>query len=822
MFDENKRTQPLILIVDDSINNIRILNEAVKDLGEIIFASDGATALEIVFDRRPDLILLDIEMPNINGYQVCSRIKSEPRVCDTPIIFVTGYDSEIHELQAISRGGVDFLQKPINLPVARARVQTHLALSKKTKELALTRQDLSDVVEHLPAFIAYWDAAQINRFCNDSLGRWFGVTAAAMHGQHIREVFGAFNFAAIDRHLQTALNGTNSSFELTLTSKDGELLYGQASLVCRSQDNFIDGFLLLITDITNRKLAEIELFDEKERFRVTLNSIGDAVIATDASGNITFLNPIAEDMTGWLNRDALGQPIEVVMPLIEAHLAYAIQNPIRLALLEKRIVGMAMNCVLCCRDGRRLDVEDSAAPIRDQQGNITGAIIVFHDVSEARAMAVKMSHLANHDALTNLPNRILLHDRAEQALQSAKRTGAQVGMILLDLDHFKSINDTAGHSIGDALLQQLAARLKNSLRASDTVSRQGGDEFIVLLPDLEQIKQATDIANKLLKVISEPVYINDHRYDLSVSMGISIFPTDCQDQETMYRHADSAMYRAKQEGRNRYRFFSSEIEHKLKARNLLEGSLREAVEQQHFEVHYQAKVDFSSGAIIGAEALVRWRKKDGELIFPSDFIPLAEETGLIVPLGKYVLLKACEDAKRWHDQGHMIKVSVNVSTVQFDGASFLDDVAAILTQTGIAAEWIELEITEGVLAKNHVESRQILTTLKALGLRIAIDDFGTGYSSLAYLKLFPIDVLKIDQGFIRDMLIDKNDAAIITAIINLANNLNLQLVAEGVEEYRQAVELDKQGCSIMQGYLYSRPIPFLQMSDLLVSGIKQD
>lgn len=819
MFNVKARLRPLILIVDDVASNIRILTEAVRDLGDVVFASEGTSALKITAERRPDLILLDIEMPGMSGYEVCRSIKADPLISDTPIIFVTRYTSLENEILAIKMGGIDFLHKPLNFPVARARVQTHLELSGKTRELALTKRDLSDVVEHLPAFIAYWSATRQNRFCNDTPGQWFGIAPEAMRVMSIEQVFGASNFTAIAPHVEAALRGVNGSFELSIRRDGVPIRYGQASLVCRYLDTELDGFLLLITDVTQRKLAEIDLFDEKERFRVTLSSIGDAVIATDAQGMVTFMNPIAEDMTGWPNREALGQAIEVVMPLVDGNQGYGITNPVRLALTEQRIVGMALNCALVHRDGRKIDVEDSAAPIRDTAGTITGAIIVFHDVSEARAMALKMSHMAHHDALTNLPNRILLDDRTRQALQLAARTGSLVGMILLDIDHFKAINDSVGHAVGDAILQILATRIKNALRSTDTLSRQGGDEFIALLPDLADIRQATDVVDKLLLVVAEPVVFKGQRFDISVSMGISIYPSDCSDQESMYYHADSAMYRAKQDGRNCYRFFSSEIEQKFLARNVLEGNLREAVANERFEVFYQAKVDFPSTKIVGVEALVRWRDKDGSLISPINFIGLAEETGLIISIGKFVLFKACLDAKFWHEQGHMVKVSVNVSAIQFESASFVKDVADILKRTGVAVDLVELEITEGVLAVDHIESRSTLNALKDLGVKIAIDDFGTGYSSLAYLKLFPIDVLKIDQGFVRDMMVDKNDAAIITAIIHLAHSMNLQLVAEGVEQHEQAVELARQGCQIMQGYLYCRPMPFVRMSELLVSGI---
>ncbi|SMC20352.1 response regulator receiver modulated diguanylate cyclase/phosphodiesterase with PAS/PAC sensor(s) [Andreprevotia lacus DSM 23236] len=822
MFNGPLIQAPVILIVDDNASNIHVLREAVRGLGEVLFAMDGDSALQIIRARKPDLVLLDIEMPGMNGYDVCRSVKADPQISDIPIIFVTAHDQLEHELHALTEGGVDFLQKPLNVPVARARVNTQLALRQRTRELAHARRDLADVVENLPAFIAYWDMRLRNCYCNDTHGRWFGIPAREMLGMQLRDVLGPHNYFAVDRHIDEVQQGMSPSFDLALLRDNGDTLFGQASLVCRvghEGADGVDGFLLLITDVTERKRAEVALFDEKERIRVTLNSIGDAVIATDALGIVSFLNPIAESMTGWSGSEAVGQPIEAVMPLFDSAHNHPVQNPVRLALREKRIVGMALNCALRARDGRQIEVEDSAAPIRDHDNHITGAIIVFHDVSEARAMAIKMTHLAHHDALTNLPNRMLWQDRAEQALQTAHRTGGRVGMILLDLDHFKTINDSLGHSVGDQILQEISRRLKAALRATDTVSRQGGDEFLVLLPDLPDVAQVEEVARKLQRTCADPILLQGERFTLSISQGISIYPDDCSDQESLYRHADVAMYRAKQEGRNRYQFFSADIEEKLLAKQLLERHMREALEKGRYEVFYQPKVNAETGIIVGAEALVRWRNTDGELVPPIRFIPLAEETGLIVPIGEMVLRQACDHARFWAEQGSPIVVSVNISAQQFEVESFADIVAAVLAQTGVEPQQIELEITEGVLAKDQVQARNTLIALRQIGVGIAVDDFGTGYSSLAYLKRFPINVLKIDQGFVRDMLTDASDAAIITAIIHLAHSLHLDLVAEGVEEEEQARRLLAQGCKVMQGYLYSQPVPFLQMSHLLVSGL---
>lgn len=688
-----------ILLVDDMPSNIRILREAVKDLGEIFYATNGDAALAIARAQQPDVILLDIEMPGMDGYAVCKDLKVDPLTSHIAIIFVTAHEQEIHELQALRYGGVDFIHKPLNIPITRARVETQLALQRKTRLLQLAQQ---------------------------------------------------------------------------------------------------------------------ELLDEKERLRVVLNSIGDAVIATDKEGKITFVNRIAETLTGWTAAEAIGQTIETIMPLRDGNTGYELQNPIRLALKEERTVGMAFDCVLFNRDHVSLPVEDSAAPIRNHEGIIAGAIIVFHDVSEARAMAIKMTHLAQHDPLTNLPNRILLRDRTEQALKKAERRHTQVGMLLLDLDNFKTINDTHSHLLGDRLLQEVAQSLSKILRSSDTLCRQGGDEFIVLLADFDNSVQVADFAARLLALFNQAWHIDTITLKLSASIGISIYPDDSKNMDELYRHADAAMYMAKKQGRNRYLFYSNEIETRLRTHMALEAHLRNALTNNVFEVFYQPKVDARTNRIVGAEALVRWRN-NGELVFPDVFIPLAEETGLIIPLGKLILQKACAQAKIWADQGLQLQVAINVSAVQFND-EFVQTVADILALTGANPQQIELEITESLLV-NDVNASTIMHELRQLGVRIALDDFGTGYSSLSYLKRFPLDVLKIDQSFVRNMLDDQVDISIIKAIIQMAAGLKLRLIAEGVETKEHVQVLLNLDCHIMQGYYYSRPVSLEDMNRLLQSGL---
>lgn len=397
--------------------------------------------------------------------------------------------------------------------------------------------------------------------------------------------------------------------------------------------------------------------------------------------------------------------------------------------------------------------------------------------------------LAYYDALTGLPNRQLFTNRSDQAIQQAKSNGGKVALLLLDLDHFKSINDSQGHSVGDAILKCVAERLSSSVRPMDTVSRPGGDEFVILLPQVTRLEAIGDLSEQFLKTLASPMQIGERRYSITASIGVSIYPEDSTDLEALYSHADAAMYQAKREGRNRSRFFSRTLETSTRARHILEQHMRSALEEGFFEVFYQPKMDAQTGCMRGMEALIRCRQSDGTLVSPAEFIPVAEETGLIVPLGRQVLAQSCADACALLHAGIQVSVSVNISAVQFREDNFFDMVRRELEYSGLPAHMLELEITEGVLADNVAKARGVLEALKHLGVRVAIDDFGTGYSSLSYLKQLPIDVLKIDQSFVRDMLDDHSDAAIIEAIVRMGQALELELIAEGVENQEQANKL---------------------------------
>jgi diguanylate cyclase (GGDEF)-like protein/PAS domain S-box-containing protein len=435
------------------------------------------------------------------------------------------------------------------------------------------------------------------------------------------------------------------------------------------------------------------------------------------------------------------------------------------------------------------------------------------EVAERQQAEGRVMHLANHDALTGLPNRRLLHDRLGQALAMAHREHHHVAVLFMDLDRFKTINDSLGHMMGDALLQTVARRLQLALREGDTVSRLGGDEFVVVLPSLEHPGAAEKVALKLVDALTPPFDLDGQELRVSASIGISLFPEDGRDTETLLRNADSAMYHAKEMGRNNYQFFLEQMNVAAAERLRLENDLHKALERGEFELHYQPRIDVASGAACGIEALIRWRHPERGLVSPGEFIHVAEETGLIVPIGEWVIREACRQGVAWCQAGlPRIPVAVNLSPRQFRHSNLVGTVVRALEQYGCPSELLELEITEGVLMQQTADTLQTLEALNRLGVGLAIDDFGIGYSSLSYLKRFPVDCLKIDQSFVRDITVDPDDAAIVTAIIGLAHSLGLSVVAEGVEDASQLDFIRDAGCDEAQGNHFSRPMPADQLT----------
>ena len=578
----------------------------------------------------------------------------------------------------------------------------------------------------------------------------------------------------------------------------------------------LDDYLLpkTLSAVIDRADVADALFNERERAQITLNSIGDAVICTDVAGNVSYLNVVAERLTGWPSAEALGQPFEGVLRIVDTATGATVRNPMTAAALHDTTVGLPSTCILVRRDGVELPIEDSSAPIHDRGGAIVGAVMVFHDVSTTRSLTNRLAYFAHHDSLTNLPNRVLLNDLLTKTLRAAKRHNAVLAVLYLDLDRFKHINDSLGHAVGDRLLQAVARRLIACVRASDTVCRLGGDEFVIILSEVAHAEDAAVCAEKILESLRIPLVIEGQELHISSSIGIAVFPSDGLEVEGLLKNADSAMYEAKGLGRDNYQFYRRELNSGASERQLLETGLRYAIERNEFELNYQPIMKLATGVCSGVEALLRWRHATRGRLPPSEFIGIAEDSRLIVPIGRWVLREACRHAKAWQQaRAAEFRLCVNVSAVELRSKEFVAGVAAILAETGFNPKSLELELTETFLMQESKSTDIVLQALKRLGVTLALDDFGTGYSSLSYMRRFPVDTLKVDRSFVRDLITDAADAGVVGAVIQMGKSLQMRVVAEGVETEEQLLCLREMGCTEAQGYHFSRPINAAAVSD---------
>jgi diguanylate cyclase (GGDEF)-like protein/PAS domain S-box-containing protein len=584
----------------------------------------------------------------------------------------------------------------------------------------------------------------------------------------------------------------------------------------------LDTYLLpkAVRNMIERASHAEALFAATERAQVTLNSIGDAVISTDIAGSVTFINPIAQTLTGWAAAEAVGRPVDEVLRIIDVAHGRIRVSPMAIVIDTDLAAKLPAGCKLIRRDGVELVIQDSVAPIHDRRGRVTGAVMVFHDVTQAQTISEKMSHLAQHDYLTDLPNRQLLNDRLSQAVCAARRERRKLAVLFLDLDRFKHVNDSLGHLVGDELLLSVAARLVAGVRGSDTVSRQGGDEFVILLSSVAHAADAALSVQKLLAAISQPHHIEKRSLQITGSVGISIYPDDGTDAETLIKNADIAMLHAKENGRNNFQFFRRSMNVRALKRQSIESGLRHALERQEFVLHYQAKVDLATENLTGSEVLIRWRHPQRELVSPKDFIPIAEQCGYIVPIGQWVLREACIQSGKWRDAKLApTSVAVNISAVELRSRRFVEHVRAIIEETNMESSGLEFELTETALMQDPKSTISVLCALKEMGIRLTLDDFGTGYSSLSYLRRFPIDALKIDRSFVSGLCTNTDDAKIVSAVINLGRSFHLQVIAEGVETRAQFKALQGENCEEGQGYYFQKPIAAQEFTKLLGSDL---
>lgn len=715
MLLENKKAN--ILVVDDNAGKRLALLSALEPLGQnCVTAESGRDALRCLLGQEFAVILLDVQMPGMDGFETARLIRSRQQSEATPIIFVTAYSrGETDMMEGYSLGAVDFIFTPIIPEILRAKISVFVELYQKIQAIRQHEERLENLVEQR--------------------------TAA------------------------------------------------------------------LTAEIAERRQAEVAI----RKLSGAIERVADSIFITDVNGVIEYVNSAFVLITGYEREEAIGQSPRLVKSGNHDEQFYR-------HIWEALLRGEVYRNVIVNRrkDGRLYHEAITITPLTDPEGRITHFISSGKDMSESIQAQERLHHLAHHDSLTGLPNRALFVERLKHVLQRAERRNRAVGVMFLDMDRFKMVNDTLGHEAGDRLLQAMAARLLSCVREGDTIARFGGDEFAGLLDDVASPEDVAPIVGKFLEALAPPFVIDGHELFVGGSIGVSLYPDDGTDPQTLMKNADTAMYSAKQQGGNTSAFYFAGMNEHAMARLNLETGLRRALDRQEFILHYQPQIDLKHGGVVGFESLIRWERGGSDVVSPMEFIPLLEETGLIVAVGEWMLRTACMQHHAWQAAGlPPLRMAVNISSRQFGGKELEQTLQRVMRDPPMPAEFLELEITESILMKNAEQDVVALRRLSAMGVRFAIDDFGTGYSSLAYLKRFPIDILKIDKAFVRDIANDGDDAAIVRAIITMAHSLGIQTLAEGVETREQAEFLRAQGCDYAQGYYFSPPLPGDRVVDFL-------
>jgi diguanylate cyclase (GGDEF)-like protein/PAS domain S-box-containing protein len=669
---------------------------------------------------------------------------------------------------------------------------------------------LAGVLRHLPGAVARLGLGLEILYVNQTQAQWVDTEVDQIIGKRVPEVIAPALMERMAPYFERAIRGETVVFENRIDRPDGEVRFRHTTMVPeRTADGSIGSIVLFAYDLTALKNAQAEALQQKALLSSLLKAMPDMVFLKNTQGVYQACNPVFERFMGRSEREILGRTdADLLLPAAAAH--FSRHDRQALQAWQPLVIE---DTLVFADDGYEGRFETILTPIRDLAGKTTGLLGVARDITDRKRAAQEIERLAFYDALTSLPNRRLLLDRLQRLLLSGQRTRQHGALLFIDLDNFKDLNDTLGHDMGDQLLIQVSTRLSASVRECDTVARFGGDEFVVLLEGLDQdaqaaSRQAEAVARKLLMALNQPFELAGQQHYSTPSIGLTLFGPERQSVDELLKRADLAMYEAKAAGRNTHRFFDPGMQQALHERSSLEADLRQGLARGDLYVHYQPVVDYQ-GHVKGAEALARWNHPERGLINPAEFIPLAEQTGLILPLGRHILHTACEQLVRWSRQQETahLSVAVNVSARQFRHSGFAAEVLQTLRETGANPRRLKLELTESLLLGDIEDTIERMVQLKREGVGFALDDFGTGYSSLGYLKRLPLDQVKIDRGFVRDVLTDPNDAAIVRTILALAQSLDLDVVAEGVETAGQLGFLRLHGCEQFQGYLFGRPVP---------------
>jgi diguanylate cyclase (GGDEF)-like protein/PAS domain S-box-containing protein len=832
-----------ILIVDDVRENLHALMNILRDKYAITAATNGEKAIELAQrEPHPDLILLDIKMPGMDGYSVLSHLKANPVTAEIPVIFVTALAEAADEARGLKLGVADYITKPVNPELLHLRVGTQLELRRHRRS-----PELFDIAKTggplpVPTLLVVDDIPENIHELLEALKDDYRIVVARSGARALELVDGVTppDLVLLDI-VMPEMDGLEVCRRIKASPQGNRIPVIFVTVVDATREKvkgFDEGGADYITkpfDIdevrarvrTHLELSRLRRFLEQlvdqrtallenseEKYRILADYSPNWEYWLAADGSYFYVSPACLDVSGYTPADFFA----------DAGLMEKIIHPDDLDTWREHGPNSArsyhglLTVRIRAKDGGERWIEHVCKPVFDEAGNFLGRRGSNRDITDRRSAEQKLDFFTHRDPLTGLPNRALFGELLAHAVQQAEHAQSEFGLIFIDLDNFKTINESLGHSKGDQLLIEVARRLRATLPDVDAMARIGGDEFNIIVERDAGLPGADFLAQRMIDALSEPFVLDGNSVYVGASVGIALYPTDGRDAETLQSSADAALHEAKAQGRGVLRFFSPEMTSRAKGRLTLEADLRHALDRNELRLHYQPQVDLVSGRVVGLEALVRWQHPKRGLLPPAEFIPLAEESGLVVRLGDWVLRTACRQIATWSAAGLAPRqTAVNVSALQLSRGQVVASVREALAETGIRAEQLELEITESCVMVDSDQSLTSLGELDELGVRLSIDDFGTGYSSLAYLQRLKVDKLKIDMSFVRDMTKNAGNVAIIRAIIALGHSLGLEVIAEGVEDIDQARYLRALHCDVMQGYLISRPLPTDDMTHFLRS-----
>lgn len=811
-----------LLYVDDEPGTLRILSRIIAEKYpnlKLFVAENGAAGLKMFMEHRPDIVLVDMNMPIMDGIQMAREIKALD--AESVVIAVTAYNNPYYLKSSIEIGIRHYVLKPViikdlfavidktieELRLKRLVSEQERLISKREQQLARAQK-----ISHLGCW--EWDIVSGKTSWSDELYRIFGVEPASIQASYkgFLERVHPDDREAVKRVVQNALKNHQSitSHYCRIVRPDGSIriIQGQGEVLF-DESGKIESVIGVAHDVTEQRQRE----EERARLAQIVESSNDAIFSISLDGVIMSWNRGAESVFGYTAGEIIGRQISTIIP--------PERFDERSRILQMTLSGEQVRHFETTRikkDGSQIYVSISSSPIKNADGKIIGNSVIAHDVTERRKMEEIIKHQAHHDTLTDLPNRQLFMNFLSLELAQARRNEKKLALLFLDLDGFKQVNDTLGHSYGDRLLQGVAKRLKACIRESDTVARLGGDEFTVLMPDLIQTDDVGIVLKKILGVFETPFVLDDVAVDTTSSIGVCMFPNDGEYSEELMKKADIAMYDAKGSGGNSYQFYNAEINARTIKRQKMEGFLRQAVNRGEMELLFQPLVYSNTRGIIGAEALLRWRHPEQGLLAPDQFLGIAEDSGAIVSIGEWVLRNACNQARAWNEKGYPLSISVNLSNRQFHQANLVAKTAQILAETGLRANQLEFDVTEQTIMANTDFSLRNMQALSKMGVTLAIDNYGCGSSSLHWIKRMQTHMVKIDKSFIMNMLSEPDDLAVVNAVIAMSHNLNMKVAANGVETEEQLSVIQRSGCDQLQGYVISEPLIPDEFERLVVNG----